>query len=141
LTQEIRFDRLAVSILSGGSGTRPYAAYENLALDKRANSRRMRTMAVRSHPSLLLLAALSITSANAQAESSDTPRVFETRPLKLIGDGAASSTPAAPPAQGQIAITTPPLRLVGDGASAPERTPPQALTIETRPLKLIGARP
>jgi hypothetical protein len=99
-------------------------------------------MAVRSCPPLLLLAALFIASANAQAESSNAPRVIETRPLKLFGDGSTPRVPASPPSQGEIAITTPPLRLIGDGASArraPERNSPQ--TIETRPLKLIGAKP
>jgi hypothetical protein len=94
--------------------------------------------------SALLLAALSAAAPATQAESGKAPRVIETRPLKLIGDGAKPSSPTAPPAQGQTAITTPPLRLIGDGASrpdAPGRAPPQTLTIETRPLKLIGAKP
>ena len=81
--------------------------------------------------------ALAATAPNAAAESS-APRVIETPPLKLFGDGTA---PIAPPPQAGIAITTPPLRLFGDGASAPERAPPQAITIETRPLKLIGVKP
>ena len=88
-------------------------------------------------------AALVLAAAPSAAENAGAPRVIETRPLKLIGDGAA---PAAPAPKSDITIATPPLRLIGDGASAPgapapDRTPVPAVTIETRPLKLIGAKP
>jgi hypothetical protein len=77
-------------------------------------------------------------AAVARAENAE-PRVIETRPLKLLGDG---STPPAPPAQNALTITTPPLRLIGDGSAPTRETPPAArVTIETRPLKLIGAKP
>jgi hypothetical protein len=84
--------------------------------------------------------AAALIAAPAAAEDASAPRVIETRPLKLIGEGAA---PPAPSSKPQIAITTPPLRLIGDGAAAPRgpEQPPPALTIETRPLKLIGAKP
>jgi hypothetical protein len=99
-------------------------------------------MTARRRPVLLLLAAISAGAPNAGAESFDSPRVIETLPLKLIGDGAAPAPPVAPPSQGAIAIATPPLRLIGAGApGAPERTPPQGVIIETRPLKLVGAKP
>jgi hypothetical protein len=101
-------------------------------------------MAARRLPALLL-AAISAAAPNVHAESHEAPRVIETLPLRLIGDGAKPSFSPAPPAQGQSAIATPPLRLIGDGASAPRdapgRAPPRSLTIETRPLKLIGAKP
>jgi hypothetical protein len=72
----------------------------------------------------------------------DASRIIETTPLTLIG--VPSDAPAPPPpstAQGETAIATPPLRLIGDGLSSPERAAPQALTIDTRPLKLLGAKP
>lgn len=88
--------------------------------------------------SLALAAALAGAALPAHAEDA-RPRVIETPPLKLFGDGAAPR--AQPPAEA-LAITTPPLRLVGDSAAAqPDKPAPPALTIETRPLKLIGAKP
>ncbi len=87
---------------------------------------------------LALAAAFAGTALSAQAEEA-RPRVIETPPLKLFGDGAAPRT--QPPAE-RLTITTPALRLVGDGAAAqPDKRAAPALTIETRPLKLIGAKP
>jgi hypothetical protein len=92
--------------------------------------------AARGAAVLLLVGFASV----ADAETSGGPRVIETKPLKLIGDGAATS---APPRRDAITIATPPLRLVGDGAKPPRReaAPSMPITIETRPLKLIGAKP
>jgi hypothetical protein len=101
----------------------------------RRPSRALRSIARAAHT--LLLFGLAVP---ANAETPDGPRPIATPPLKLIGDGAA---PPAPPRQDTVTIATPPLRLVGDGAKPPgrEAAPTTPLTIETRPLKLIGAKP
>src|SRR5690348_11028406 len=92
---------------------------------------------------LLIIATLTALFAPPAAGEDRDALVIETRPLKLLGDGAGPSSPAAPPAQGSTEIATPSLKLIGDGASpprgAPEPVPP--LAIETRPLKLIGTKP
>lgn len=88
----------------------------------------------------LSVAALALLAATPRAAGEDRGiRVIETKPLKLIGDGAAAVP--APPARPVITIATPPLRLVGDGAAPRVPAPPAAIAIETRPLKLIGAKP
>jgi hypothetical protein len=98
------------------------------------------------HTRLKILAAavgVALSVAPAAAENAGAPRMIETRPLKLIGDGTAPRPSDGPSAPGASTIATPPLRLIGDrgSAPAPERAPPRAITVETRPLKLIGAKP
>ena len=91
----------------------------------------------RSHIAALAFAAIGVASF-ARAEDA-RPRVIETPALKLFGDGFA---PSPPPAPNVLPITTPPLRLIGDGSAPSRRAPPtSAITIETRPLRLIGAKP